>query len=68
MDPSKGLGRSNTIQSAKAIESAGNTKKELIQRLIRILMLQFTTYIEIVKSGQFGAQNMFLKTLTSTQS
>lgn len=30
------------------------TKKELTVRLIRILMLHFTTFIEVVKVGKFG--------------
>ena len=38
-------------------DAKSSTKKDLTQRLVRILMLHFTTYIEIIKVGQFGTQS-----------
>jgi hypothetical protein len=49
-------------------KSKQDTRKELVQRLVRIIMLNFSTYIEIVKNGQFGANNAFLKGIATNTS
>lgn len=46
-------------------QQKSQTRKELTTRLIRILMLHFTTYIEIVSKGKFGNESQFLKQVVS---
>ena len=41
-------------QKQRSKKEQNATKKELTVRLIRILMLHFTTFIEVIKVGQFG--------------
>ena len=61
--PSKPLRNARGAQK----EPSSNMKKELVQRLIRILMLYFTTYMEILKSANFSS-NQYLKGLASNSS
>lgn len=49
-------------------QQKSQTRKELTTRLTRILMLHFSTYIEIVSVGRFGDQNQFLKSMVSNSS
>lgn len=61
----QGANQSTQTPQKKDKQAGANTRKELIQRLVRILMLHFSTYIEVVKLGQFGAQSQFLRQVAS---
>ena len=63
----RGSDRSGSQQKqASKKQQNSATKRDLTQKLIRILMLLFTTFMEVVKVGQFSQQSAYLKQLRTS--